>query len=177
MDHLMAFVPLFCHSHHSPQGVSSAADLVRRARSLGYNTLGLCDEATIAGFHDFDEICRVQGIRPVFGCRLFMDGLALADQVFPVDFLIETEQGYRNLVRMLTRYHGRGEKERRPLKGDDLKDRTKGLVTVIPPDGELAALVDRRDRTKTEQFFKQAVSLCGADIALGVNNATEEGAR
>lgn len=170
----MAFVPLFCHSHHSPRGVSSPVDLVRRARSLGYNTLGLCDEATIAGFHDFEEVCRAQGIRPVFGCRLFMEGLTLPDQVFPVDFLIETEQGYRNLVRMLTRYHSKG--ERRPLKRDDIKDRTKGMVTVIPPDGELTTLINLRDRTKAEQFFKLVVALCGADLALGVTKQTEEGA-
>jgi len=66
--------------------VASPADLVRRARNLGYNTLGLCDETTIAGYHDFDEACHAQGIRPVFGCRLFMTGLASPAKPFPSIF-------------------------------------------------------------------------------------------
>src|SRR5437867_3132425 len=108
----MAFIPLFCRSHYSPQGFASPADLARRARALGYSTLGICDEATIAGYHRFDFACREQGIRPVFGCRLQMEGLALSGMAFPLDFLIETEQGYRNLMRLLTRQLGNGQGER-----------------------------------------------------------------
>lgn len=172
----MAFVPLFCHSHHSPRGVSSPTDLVRRARALGYNTLGLCDEATIAGFYEFDEACRAQGLRPVFGCRLFMEGLSLSDRVFPIDFLIETEQGYRNLVRLLTRLAQRGQESRRALKRSDLRDQTHGLITVIPPDGELTALIETRDRVKIEQMLRQSIELFVGGMVLGVpGNQEEEG--
>lgn len=169
----MAFVPLFCHSHHSPHGVSAPADLIRRARALGYNTLGLCDEVSISGFHEFDVTCRQLGIRPVFGCRLYMDGLALTGHPFPVDFLIETEQGYRNLVRLLTRQHAAGVGERRPLKRDEIRDRAGGLLAVIPPDGELETLVLKRDRVRTERFLKSVVELFGAAVALGVDNVDD----
>jgi DNA polymerase III alpha subunit len=149
-------------------------DLVRRARNLGYNTLGLCDETTIAGYHDFDEACHAQGIRPVFGCRLFMTGLALSGETFPIDFLIETEQGYRNLVRLLTRYHARGEGEARALRLDDLRDRTHGLEAVLPADGEMPALIEARSRPKTELFLKTAVELFGGRVALAATCSTAE---
>src|SRR5262245_52265887 len=133
----MSFVPLFCRSHYSPQGVASPGDLVRRARALGYPTLGLCDEGTIAGFHRFDQACRDQSIRPVFGCRLQMEGLSLTGMTFPIDFLVETEQGYRNLMRLLTRHLCNGKGERRALGAEDFNDFTAGLFCVAPMDGEL----------------------------------------
>jgi len=170
----MAFVPLFCQSHHSPRGVASPADLVRRARALGYTTLGLCDEATLAGFHAFDEACRAQGIRPVFGCRLMMEGLALAGMAFPLDLLIETEQGYRNLVRLMTVYHRRGEGDRRPLRAEDLHDRVQGLFPILPPDGELLELVRLRERDKAELFLTRAGDLFGRELVYGFSLQSEE---
>ncbi len=163
----MAFVPLFCQSHHSPLGVTSASELVRRARNLGYNTLGLCDEGTIAAFREFDQACRAQGIRPVFGCRLRMMGLTRSGTDFPVDFLIETEQGYRNLVRLLTVYHQKGCDQRRPLTHGQILGRIGGLVTVIPADGELGVLIRERERKATEAYLGRLVQVFGDDFLFG----------
>src|SRR5947209_2072810 len=104
----MAFVPLFCQSHHSPRGVNAPGDLARRARALGYNTVGLCDEASVAGFLEFEDACRTQGLRPIFGCRLLLEAFSRQGQSYPADFLIETEQGYRNLMRLLNAAHQLG---------------------------------------------------------------------
>lgn len=165
----MAFVPLFCQSHHSPRGVCSCAELVERARALGYATLGLCDEATMAGFQEFDDACRDHSIRPVFGCRLIVDGFVITDSKFPLDFLIEGEQGYRNLVRLLTQYHERREGEGLVRKTIRLQGRTTGLRVVAPPDGELPQLVRLRDRVKIEEYLAKLVEACGYACAIGVD--------
>jgi len=163
----MTFVPLFCESHYSPHGVSSCADLARRARALGYGTLGLCDEGTFAGYREFDEECRDHGIRPVFGCRLRLDGLVARDEKFPIDFVIETEQGYRNLVRLMPMaragHGGPGAPRRQTLKG-----RTTGLRVVIPPDGELSELIRRQDRAATEKFLKTAIDTFRRSLVIGL---------
>ncbi|MCE5228230.1 PHP domain-containing protein [bacterium] len=172
----MAFVPLFCRSHFSQRGVAAPADLVRRARALGYNTLGLCDEATMAGFLSFEDACRDQGIRPVFGARLFMQGLSLKEQTFAIDFLIETEQGYRNLVRLMTRYHQSGTGGHQPLVREDISQRTGGLVAIVPPDGELGALLELRDRARTQDFLMRIVELFGPQTALGIGDPGDESA-
>ena len=164
----MAYVPLVCQSHHSPGGVASPGDLVRRARGLGYNTFGLCDAATIAGYHVFDQACRNQGIRPVFGCRFPVACLIGQGRSYPIDFLIESEQGYRNLIRLLTVYHNEGKGGCRLLTPEDLHDRTQGLIAVVPCDGELSALLGERDRSQTEQFLVRAVELMSPDVKLGI---------
>lgn len=170
----MAFVPLFCQSHHSSTGVASVVDLVRRARALGYSTLGLCDEGTIAGFHEFDTTCRTQGIRPVFGCRLPVHSLGKPGRTFPIDFLIETEQGYRNLVRLLTLHHARGEGPRQPLDIEHLRGRTGGLTAVLPWDGELPTLLRERDRPAIERLLQEARTLFAASLIIGVDTPRPE---
>lgn len=164
----MAYVPLLCQSHFSPLGVCAPGELVRRARNLGLGALGLCDEATMAGYHEFDEACRELGIRPVFGCRLWLPGLVFARRSFPVNFLIENEQGYRSLVRLITEY-------RHEPPGEDglpprirLKGRTAGLLVVLPPDGELASAVTRKDRSRTESFLARAREVFGPRFAVGL---------
>jgi DNA polymerase III alpha subunit len=172
----MAFVPLFCQSHHSPHGVASAADLARRARALGHTTLGLCDEATTAGFHAFDAACRVQGIRPVFGCRLPVAGFSLTGRVFSLALMVETEQGYRNLVRLLTMHHRRGEGDRQSLSAEDLRGRTAGLTAIIPFDGELNALLQGGEKHVVERYLQLAHGLFWPGLALGLEPPTAENA-
>lgn len=171
----MAFVPLLCQSHFSPLGVCAPAELVRRARNLGLSGIGLCDEATMAGYHEFDLACREHGLRPAFGARLWLPGLVFARRRFPLNFLIENEQGYRNLVRLITEY-------RREPPGEDglpprirLKGRTAGLLVILPPDGELACAVSRRDRPRTESFLARAKEIFGPRFAIGSDLPVQSG--
>lgn len=175
----MAFVPLFCRSHFSPLGVSSCSDLVRRARALGYATLGLCDVATMGGFHEFDSVCRAQGIRPVFGCRIEVEGLVLTHRRFPLDFLIESEQGHRNMVRLLTRRNatgpsatGVGEAPTRTKLS--LRARSMGLRLVVPPDGELAELIRLKNKRGTEEFLMLALEAFGERLLIGTDAFADE---
>lgn len=165
----MAFVPLFCESHYGIHGVGSPAEWVERARSLGYRSVGLCDENSTAGFHEFDEACRASEMQPVFGCRLRVDGLVLTDRAFPLDFLIESEAGYRNLARILTQYHDLRDRETNIPRRLGLKGRTNGLTVVLPPDGELSALVALRDRPRTERFLATAIEYFGRNVLVGVD--------
>lgn len=164
----MAYVPLFCQSHHSAQGVNAPGELVRRARALGYSTLGLADEVTVAGFDAFETACSEGGIRPVFGCRLRLGGIALTGLSFPVDCVIQSEQGYRNLVRMLSLYHARERRERRPFEPMEIRDFVEGLFVVIPPEGELMALIAKQERGRIESFLDQALKLFGQRLVIGL---------
>lgn len=164
----MAFVPLLCQSHFSPLGVCSPAELARRARNLGLSAVGLCDEATMAGYHEFELACREQALRPVFGCRLWLPGLVFARRRFPINFLIENEQGYRSLVRLIAEYRRESPAEDGLPPRLRLKGRTAGLIAVLPPDGELACAVARRDRARSESYLARAGEIFGPKFAVGV---------
>ncbi len=141
---------------------------MKRARALGYAAVGLCDDATTAGFHEFDEACREEGVRPIFGCRIMADGLLTSGRQFPLDFLIENEAGYRSLARILTQYHDMRERESGLPRRLSLKGKTMGLWTILPPDGELAEIVSRGEPSEIESYVKLALEYFRPQLAIGV---------
>jgi DNA polymerase-3 subunit alpha/error-prone DNA polymerase len=83
---------LIVHSAYSfLRGASMPAALVRRAAELGFRTLALADEESLAGAADFWELCRLAGIRPILGA-------CAGDRVV----LVRDRTGYGNLCRLLT---------------------------------------------------------------------------
>ena len=91
---------LHAHSCYSfLDGASQPQELAQRAAELGYETLALTDHDSLSGSLEFAHAARESGLQPVTGCELTLaDGHHLT-------LLVETEQGYRNLCRLLTLAH------------------------------------------------------------------------
>ena len=97
------YVPLRVHGHHSLlTGVDSPATLVERAADLGLPAMALADVDQMSGLVDF---LRAAGateagsptVRPIVAAELSDpngSGRLLA--------LVESEEGYRNLCRLVT---------------------------------------------------------------------------
>ena len=72
-------------------------DLVERAARLGYTAVALVDRDGVSGAPRFFKAARAAGVRPIVGAALSLeDGGALP-------LLVETQRGYRNLCRLITR--------------------------------------------------------------------------
>jgi len=92
-----AYVELRCHTAFSfGDGAVTPEALVQRAAAYGYPALGLTDGADLGGAVRFALEAERQGIRPIVGAELLVDGR-------PAAFLARDEQGYRNLAALITR--------------------------------------------------------------------------
>ena len=91
-----SFIPLHCHSSHST-GALLIGDLVKRAKRLGYEGMGIVD-TNIFGMIDLFKVCDEVGIKPIVGAEL--DGLII---------VVKDDAGYRNLCRLITA-HNRGQR-------------------------------------------------------------------
>jgi DNA polymerase-3 subunit alpha/error-prone DNA polymerase len=92
-------IPLVVHSHYSLMwGTASPRQICRVARQLGYERLALTDTDNLYGLWPFLAACRREGIIPIVGAEVTdpASGRSAA-------CLVETEAGYRNLCRLLTR--------------------------------------------------------------------------
>ena len=145
------FVELRGHSAYSfGDGAVSPESLVRRAAALGYSALGLTDHGDLGGVVRFGIACREQGLRPIAGAELVVDGRPLA-------LLARTDRGFRHVAGLVTRSRvGRlrrwtrrtATRGRSGLTWDDLLERSEGVQLLTgPPSGTLATLVrqGRRD--------------------------------
>ncbi|HUH11806.1 MAG TPA: PHP domain-containing protein [Longimicrobiales bacterium] len=93
----MDYVELRCHSAFSfGDGAVTPEALVERAAALGYGALGLTDTADLGGIIRFALEAERRGVRPVIGAELHVDG-------HPAAFLVQSEEGYRNLASLVTR--------------------------------------------------------------------------
>src|SRR5690606_9896571 len=91
------YAELRAHSAYSfGDGTCSPEQLVARAAELGYGALGLTDTSDLGGIIRFTLEANAQGIKPIVGAELKVDG-------HPTAFLVRNERGYRNLARLVTR--------------------------------------------------------------------------
>jgi DNA polymerase-3 subunit alpha/error-prone DNA polymerase len=113
------------------RGTASPRQLCRAARQLGYDRLALTDTDNLYGLWPFLKACREEGITPVIGAEVTDPGRGRRAVC-----LVETEAGYRNLCRLLTRRHL--EAEAFDLE-TDLAARVEGLAVLTVDPGLLAA--------------------------------------
>src|SRR5690606_17388291 len=93
----MSYVELRARSAFSfGDGAVTPEALVARAAEYGYAALGLTDTADLGGVIRFVLEAERQGLKPIVGAELRVDG-------YPVAFLARNEEGYRNLAALVTR--------------------------------------------------------------------------
>jgi error-prone DNA polymerase len=141
------------------QGASLPETLVERAVELGYPALALLDRDGVYGAPRFHKAATAAGLRPIIGAELTIaaslnsqlsslksqvsslkssgtseletSNLRLETSGFLLPVLCESQEGYRNLCRLLTRMHLRSPKGEGALTLEDLEGYTVGLVALI----------------------------------------------
>lgn len=92
----MPYVELRAHSAFSfGDGALTPEALVKRAAELGYHSIGITDTADLGGIVRFALEARRQGVKPVIGVELSVDGR-------PAAFLARTAEGYHNIAALVT---------------------------------------------------------------------------
>ena len=106
------------------RGASLPEDLVERAAELGYDALALVDRDGLAGAPRFFKAARARGIRPIVGAELSLDGGGA------LPLLVETQQGYRSLCRLITRMKAGVAKGEGRLRFEMLEGTGEGLYAL-----------------------------------------------
>jgi len=106
------------------RGASLPEDLVERAAELGYEALALVDRDGLSGAPRFFKAAKARGIRPIVGAELSLDGGGA------LPLLVETQRGYKNLCRLLTRMKAGAPKGEGRLRFEMLEGLASGLVAL-----------------------------------------------
>ena len=140
------YVELHCASAFSfLQGASLPETLIERAATLGYTSLALLDADGVYGAPRFHKAAKQAGLKPIVGAEL-----TIGDQIpnpksqnpkstlttnhqpptWPLPVLVESQEGYRNLCRLITRMKMRAGKGEGALALEELDGSTAGLVAL-----------------------------------------------
>ena len=108
----MAFTHLHVHTEYSLlDGSSKIKELAARAKELGMDSLAITDHGVMYGVIDFYRACREVGVKPIIGCEVYVspgsrfdrETVSGEDRYYHLVLLAENNQGYQNLVKIVSK--------------------------------------------------------------------------
>jgi DNA polymerase-3 subunit alpha len=184
----------FFHAHvHSDNSILdssiSAEELASEAARLGMKSMALTDHGNIFGHVEFYQACKKVGIKPVLGCEVYVARHSatepmskFGDTPNPTDHLVllaETQEGYHNLIQLVTYANLKGYHYAPRIDLDALARHSKGLIglTACLSGGvnRLIAGWDGRN-PKTKQIERIEPDFqCAMDLALKMDGILGRG--
>lgn len=132
------FTHLHVHSHYSLlDGLPKIDDLVGYAKELGMDSLALTDHGVLYGAVEFFKSAKKAGIKPIIGCEMYQayEGMEMRRpnidaKRYHLILLVKNEQGYRNLVALVTKAHLDGFYYKPRVDMQLLKQHSEGLIAM-----------------------------------------------
>ena len=137
------FVHLHTHSHYSLlEALPKIPDLVAAAKADGQTALALTDNGNLYGAIEFYKECVNEGIKPIIGVDFFVAPRTRHDKEHRVDdrysrlvLLAKNEQGYKNLLQLVSISHLEGFYYRPRIDRELIEKYREGLIAILPSFG------------------------------------------
>lgn len=163
------FTHLHVHSHYSLlDGLPKIDELLDCVKELGMNSVALTDHGVMYGAIEFYKKAKSKGIKPIIGCEIYTAFEKLTDKRPNIDskrnhliLLARNEQGYKNLVKLVTIAHLEGYYYKPRIDEEVLEKYAEGLIGLSAciqgkiPRLLLANKLEEAEETakKYERFF------------------------
>lgn len=154
------FVHLHLHSEYSLlDGAARIKQAVARAKEMGMPALAITDHGSMYGVVDFYKACKKAEIKPILGCEVYVAPRTMADRTPRVDdhlnhlvLLAENEEGYRNLLNLVSLGFTKGFYYKPRVDKEALAHYSKGLIALSGCiAGEVASKILAGDNEKARR--------------------------
>ena len=129
------FVHLHLHTDYSMlDGACETKKLVKRVKELGMPAVAMTDHGNIFGAVEFVDAAKEVGVKPIVGCELYIckkeDHRAApeGDSYNHLIVLAENDEGYRNLVKIVSEASLHGFYYKPRISKKFLAEHSKGLI-------------------------------------------------
>ena len=166
------FTHLHVHSHYSLlDGLPKIDEVLNYAVELGMDSLALTDHGSLYGALEFYKKAIERGIKPIIGAEIYM-ALERMDQRRPnIDdkryhlvLLVKNEEGYKNLVKLITRSHLEGFYYKPRIDEELLAKHTSGLICLSSClQGKIPQLILAKKINEAEQLSLRYQEIFGKD--------------
>lgn len=134
----MGFVHLHVHTEYSLlDGAARIEEVVKQAAELGMTSLAITDHGVMYGVVDFYKACQKAGIKPIIGCEVYVAPHGRKERIPGRDeksrhlvLLAENEEGYHNLVRLVTLAQVEGFYYKPRVDKTLLREYSQGLIAL-----------------------------------------------
>lgn len=131
------FVHLHLHSEYSLlDGAGHIDELAGEAARVGMKAMALTDHGNMFGAVAFHDACRDVGVKPILGCEIYVatgsrherSASSISDVYNHLTLLAANEEGYHNLLKLVSIGYLEGFYHRPRIDKDLLAEHGKGLV-------------------------------------------------
>ena len=134
----MAFTHLHVHTKYSLlDGASKIPELISKVKEMGMDSLAITDHGVMYGVIEFYKEAKKQGIKPILGCEVYvapgsrLDKDAGAnDKYYHLVLLAETNEGYSNLVKIVSMGFIDGYYYKPRVDLEVLREYSKGIICL-----------------------------------------------
>ncbi|MEN7972573.1 MAG: DNA polymerase III subunit alpha [Verrucomicrobiota bacterium] len=167
----MSRVP-FCHLHfHTSYSLLDSAVKIKEAataaKDMGMQHLAITDHGVLYGAVDFYKTCRSNGIKPIIGCEVYMARNGIEEKSsqrnnMHLVLLAETQEGYQNLVKLVSTAHLEGVYYKPRIDKELLRKHSKGLIGLSAClRGEVNEACMNGDLDKAEALAREYSEILG----------------
>jgi len=126
----MKYVSLHSHTTFSyGDGYALPATHVERVAELGGEALALTEHGNTSSHVQLEKAAKQVGIKPIFGCELYT-AAGRDRRKWHLSVLAESQAGYSNLMRLVSRSYSEGFYFWPTVSGQMLADHSEGLVVL-----------------------------------------------
>ena len=168
----MKFSHLHVHSHYSLlDGLSKIDELLDYVKELGMDSIALTDHGVLYGAVEFYKKAKERGIKPIIGCELYtaferMDQRRpnIDDKRYHLVLLVKNEQGYKNLVQLITKAHLEGFYYKPRVDDELLTKHSEGLIALTGcVVGRIPRLIQSKKTEEAEKLALKYQEIFGKD--------------
>jgi len=164
------FTHLHVHSHYSLlDGLAKIDELLDYVKELGMDSVALTDHGVMYGAVEFYKKAKAKGIKPIIGCEIYVASGKMQDKQPGIDnaryhmiLLAKNEQGYKNLVKLVTKAHLEGFYYKPRIDEQLLQECSEGLIGMSAClQGKIPRLLLANKYEEAEALAKQYEALFG----------------
>lgn len=134
----MAFTHLHLHTEYSLlDGAVRIRGIMDRVKELGMDSVAITDHGVMFGIIDFYKAAKAKGIKPIIGCEVYTAARTMKDKDVERDkqqghlvLLAETQEGYHNLIKIVSAGFTEGFYYKPRVDKDLLRKHSKGIIAL-----------------------------------------------
>lgn len=133
------FVHLNVHTEYSLlDATTRIKDLVKSAKEMDMSALAISDNGVMYGALDFYKKARAEGLKPIIGCEVYVapkgrhhrSGRRSGEDTQRLSLLAKSDQGYRNLLKLVSLSHTEGFYYKPRVDHEILERYSEGLIAM-----------------------------------------------
>ena len=166
------FVHLHVHTEYSLlDGASRIKELVRTTKELGMNSLAITDHGAMYGVIEFYKAAKKAGIKPVIGCEVYLAPASRHDafevngtRYYHLILLAENNQGYRNLVKLVSLANIEGMYYKPRVDKELLRQYHEGIICLSACiAGEIPRMLLQDNEERADALVREYIAIFGKE--------------